>query len=285
MNEFFDRFEEIRDAVRTRLTAATTADLPVDGTAGPRPFDIEPVEKWLYEAYTRHYKKDENRSSAFWVGLAGALETALPPTSEMQGRCIQHCADLMDQIANNHGIQSIKKEPFARVNEVLATRRDSPAALGEVDILPVQASMLRIALLSSMNIASGAVLQTEQDLWTTIHRRLALKAGDISVMRAADTLCVLFRAWAVLGRRNVNLQPIVRQWCQSGTVDKDRLASYMKRTRSLLNLSSARYDDAIWHSLEACVTGQPSVPSGSLSGVPRYSRRVELGVASVLSAP
>lgn len=285
MSQFFDRFEEIRDAVRQRLTATSAAELPADGTAGPRPFDIEPLEKWLYEAYARSYKDDVDRLSAFWGGVAEALEEVVPPTSEAQGQCVKRCADLMDQIANNFGIQSVKKEPFARANEQLAMRLANPTTLGEIDILTFQSSLLRIALLSSANPTSAAVLQTESNLWTSIHRLLVTHGPSAYQMLVADTLCVLFRAWAVLGRRNPDPQRIVRQSCQTGTVDKIRLEKYMKRTHSLLNLSMAVYEDAIWQSLQACVSGKPVISGVSRSGVPRYSRRVESNLASMFGVP
>lgn len=270
MQSFFDRFEAVRDSVKLRLTAKDANALPLDGTAGPTPFDIEPLEKWLYEAYFRQYKDQETLQSAFWAGVAEAMEASVPPTNELHGICIKRSADLLDQIANNFGAETIGKKAFERVNAQIGMPRARPHAVGVTDVLMLQGALLRFSLLTSPNGESTSVLQTEEALWTSVHRCLAGDSNGINVMLGADTLCMLFRAWAIMGRREVTLQSIVRGWCQSGTVDKGRLESYMKRTLSLLKLSKAKYDEAIWHTLESCVRGQPSWTAGRSSGIPRY---------------
>jgi hypothetical protein len=270
MQPFFDRYEAVRDSVKLRLTAKDAKALPLDGTAGPRPFDIEPLEKWLYEAYFRQYKDDETLRAAFWAGVAEAMEASVPPTNEVHGVCIKRSADLLDQIANNLGAETIGKKAFEQVNAQIGMQRATPHDGGVTDVLMLQGALLRFSLLTSPYGASTSVLQTEETLWTSIHRCLVNDPNAINVMLSADTLCVLFRAWAIMGRREVALQSIVRGWCQSGTVDKGRLASYMKRTLTLLKLSKAEYDEAIWHTLESCATGQLSLAARYPSGIPRY---------------
>jgi len=270
MQQFFDRFEAVRDSVKLRLTAKDAKALPLDGTAGPMPFDIESLEKWLYEAYIRRYKNDEILQSAFWAGVAEAMEASVPPTNESHGICIKRSADLLDQIANNFGAETIGKRAFERVNAQIGKQRAAPHDGGVTDVLMLEGALLRLSLLTSPNGAWTSVLQAEKALWTSIHRCLANDPTAINVMLVADTLCVLFRAWALMGRREVALQSIVRGWCQSGTVDKGRLESYMKRTSSLLKLSKAKYDEAIWHTLESCVSGQPSFIARGSSCIPRY---------------
>ena len=279
MPQFFDRFEAVRDSVRWRLTAKDAKALPLDGTAGPMPFDIEPLEKWLYEAYFRQYRNDETLRSAFWAGVAEAMEASVPPTNELHGICIKRCAELVDQIANNFGIETIGKKAFERVN----TQIGKPGALplgGDVpEDLMLQGALLRFSLLTSISVASVSVLQGEQALWTSINRCLADEPNAINVMLVADTLCGLFRAWATMGRRNVELQSIVRGWCLSGTVDKGRLESYMKRTQTLLERSGAEYDKAIWRTLETCVSGQPGLTARVPSSIPRYRPSATSAVA------
>lgn len=273
MQQFFDRFEAVRDSVKLRLTAKDAQALPLDGTAGPMPFDIEPLEKWLYEAYFRQYKDDETLQSAFWAGVAEAMEASVPPTNELHDICIKRSADLIDQIANNFGTETIGKKAFERVNAQICIQRAAPHDGNAKDVLMLQGALLRFSLLTSRNGAWTSVLQTEEALWTSIHRYLANDPNAINAMLGADTLCTVFRAWASMGRREVALQPIVREWCQSGTVDKGRLESYMKRAFTLLKLSKATFDDAIWHTLESCISGQPSLNGRPASSVPRYKPR------------
>ena len=270
MHQFFDRYETVRDSVKLRLTAKDAKALPLDCTAGPMPFDIEPLEKWLYEAYFRRYKDDEILRAAFFAGVAEAMEASVPPTNESHGICIKRSADLLDQIANNFGAETIGKKAFERANAQIGIQRAAPHDGGVTDVLMLQGALLRFSLLTSPNGAWTSVLQAEEALWTSIHRCLANDPNAINIMLGADTLCTLFRAWALMGRREVALQSIVRGWCQSGSVDKGRLESYMKRTLSLLKLSKAKYDEAVWHTLESCVSGQQSSTIRSSSGVPRY---------------
>ena len=279
MQQFFDRFEAVRDSVKLRLTANDASALSSDGNAGPRPFDIEPLEKWLFEAYARHYKDDETLQSAFWAGVAEAMEASVPPANESHSICIKRSAGLLDQIANCFGAETIGKKAFERVNAQIGVQRAEPHDGSTTDVLMLQGALLSFSLLTSRSGASTSVLQTEESLWTSIHRCLTDHPNTINVMLGADTLCMLFRAWALMGRREVALQSIVRGWCQSGTVDKDRLESYMKRTLALLKRSGAKYDDAIWHTLEACVSGQPSLPARTASGIPRYRPSVFPAVA------
>lgn len=270
MQPFSDRFEAVRDSAKLRLMAKDAKVLPLDGTAGPIPFDIEPLEKWLYEAYFRKYKDDETLQSAFWAGVAEAMEASIPPTNESHGICIKRSADLLDQIANNFGAETIGKKAFERANVQIGVQRVAPHQGGVTAVLMLQGALLRFALLTSPNGEWTSVLQAEDAMWTSIHRCLANDPNAINAMLGADTLCTLFRAWVLMGRREVALQPIVRGWCQSGSVDKGRLESYMKRTLSLLKLSRAKYDEAIWLTLETCVSGQPSLNARVSSGIPRY---------------
>ena len=280
MQQFFDRFEAVRDSVKLRLKAKDAKELPLDGTAGPMPFDIEPLEKWLYEAYFRQYKDDETLQSAFWAGVAEAMEASVPPTNELHGICIKRSADLLDQISNNFGAETIGKKAFERVNAQIGIQRNVPLDGSVTDGLMLQGALLRFSLLTSPSGASTSVLQAEEALWTSIHRCLANAPNSINAMLRADTLCTLFRAWALMGRREVALQSIVRGWCQSGTVDKSRLVSYMKRTLSLLKLSKAICDEAIWHTLESCVSGRPSFTARGSSGIPRYRPSASAAVAA-----
>lgn len=279
MHQFFDRYETVRDSVKLRLTAKDAKALPLDCTAGPMPFDIEPLEKWLYEAYFRRYKDDEILRAAFFAGVAEAMEASVPPTNEFHCICIKRSADLLDQIANNFGSETIEKKRFERANTLIGMLRAVPHDVDAAEVLMLQGALLRFSLLTSPSGESNSVLKTEDSLWTSIHRCLVNDPSAIHVMLGADTLCVLFRAWAIIGRREVALQSIVRGWCQSGTVDKGRLESYMKRALTLLKLSRAKYDEAIWHTLESCVMGQPRLTARSSSGVPRYRPTASLAVA------
>jgi hypothetical protein len=279
MEQFFNRFEAVRGSVKLRLTAKDAKALPADGTAGPMPFDIEPLEKWLYEAYYRQYKDDETLRSAFWAGVAEAIDASIPLTNESHGICIKRSADLLDQIANNLGADKIVKKVFERANELIVIQRAGPHNGGVTDVLMLQSALLRFTLLTSPNGAVTSVLQTEESLWTSIYRCLADDTNALNAMLGADTLCTLFRAWAIMGRRQVECQSVVRGWCQSGSVDKGRLENYMKRTLTLLRLSKAEYDEAIWRTLESCVSGQPSFTIGGSSGIPRYRPSVFPAVA------
>lgn len=270
MKSFHDKYEGVRDSVKLRLTAKDATALPLNGIAGPRPFDIEPLEKWLYEAYARHYKDNETLQSAFWAGVAEAIETSVPQTNESQGICIKRTADLLDQIANNFGVEKINNKAFERANELIKMQSAISLGVGGIEVLMLQGALLRFSLLTSHNGASGSVLQSEYDFWKSIHRCLADSPSAINLMVGADMLCMLFRAWAIMGRREVALQSIVRGWCQSGTIDKGRLESYMKRTLTLLKRSGAKFNEAIWNTLEICVSGQPSPPTHISSGIPRY---------------
>lgn len=270
MLEFFDRFEAVRNSVKLRLTAKDAKALPLDGTAGPTPFDIEPLEKWLYEGYFRRYKDDETLRSAFWAGVAEAMEVSIPPANELHGKCIKRSADLLDQIANNFGVETIGQKAFERVNVQISKPHAVSDDGGVTNVLMLQVALLRLALLTSSNRTSNSVLQAEEVLWTSIHRCLANDPNAINVMLRADALCTLFRAWATMGRREVVLQSIVRSWCQLGAVDKSRLESYMKRALTLLKQSKVKFDESIWHTLESCVSGQPSLRSRASSGIPRY---------------
>lgn len=280
MQRFFDQFSDVRDSVKLRLTAVDANALPSDGVAGPRPFDIEPLEKWLFEAYARHYKDDETLKSAFWAGLAEAMEASVPTTDKTHGNCIKRSADLIDQIANNFGTETISKKAFELVNERIGIQRATLQDVGDIDVLMLQGALLRFSLLTSPNGSSNSVLKTEAILWASIHRGMANDYSAVNVMLVADTLCTLFRAWAIMGRREVALQSIVRGWCQSGAVDKGRLASYMKRNLSLLKLSRARYDEAIWQTLESCVSGHPRSATDLSSGIPRYRPQTGLKMAA-----
>jgi len=273
MQPLLNQFSDVRDTVKLRLTAKDADALPLDGTAGPRPFDIEPLEKWLYEAYARYYKNDETFNSAFWAGLAGAMEASVPIINETHRNCIKRSADLIDQIANNFGVEAILKKAFERVNELIGMQRETLQDVDDINALMLQGAVLRFSLLTSPDGTSNSVLQSEKVLWESIHRCMVNDCNAVSVMLVADTLCTLFRAWAIMGRRELVLQPIVRVWCQTGAVDKGRLESYMKRNLSLLKLSRARYNEAIWQTLESCVSGRPHSANAVPSAIPRYRRQ------------
>ena len=279
MQQFFDRFEAVRDSVRWRLTAKDAKALPLDGTAGPMPFDIEPLEKWLYEAYVRQYKNDETLRSAFWAGVAEAMEASVPPTNELHGICIKRSADLLEQITNNFGTETISRKAFERANTQIGRQGATPLGGSAPDDLMLQGALLRFSLLTSFSAASASVLQGELTIWTSIHRCFAQEPNATNGMLVADTLSLLLRAWAIIGRREVALQSIVRGWCQSGTVDKRRLESYMKRTQTLLERSGTEYNKAIWRTLETCVSGQPGLTARVASSVPRYRPSATSAVA------
>lgn len=274
MQQFFDKFEAVRDSTKLRLTAKDDRALPLDGAAGPIPFDIEPLDKWLYEAYIRQYKSNQILQSAFWSGIADAIDACIPSTTELHGICIKRSTDLLEQIANNFGVETLGKQAFERINAQIGMQRGTPRGGAATDVFMLQSALLRFALLTSPNGASTSVLRTEDALWTHIHRCLADAPSTINAMLGADTLCLLFRAWAIMGRREVMLQVKVRNWCQTGTVDKVRLEGYMKRTLSLLKLSNAAYDEAIWRTFESCVSDQQCSTSRRSSGIPRYTRSI-----------
>ena len=282
MTQFFDDFADIRQAARLRLLAATSASLPTDGTAGPLPFDIEPLEKWLYEGFARHYVQDDNRKTAFWFGVADALKEAIPPTNESKGESVKRCANLMDQIANNFGASAIR---IASMGELLKRPVASQAypLLKRSDALTLQVALLRIFLLLSGGKAHSHLLQIESDTWANLHVNLAAAPFPFDAMQSADALCVLFRAWALLRRRNPPEQAIVRGWCQSNVLDTNRLLAYMKRTRTLLKTSGAYFDPAIWAALESCVSGIPNPAEVSRSGTPRFSYAIAANQPDMLA--
>ena len=270
MTLFFNTKEDIRVAVRLRLLAATPADLPSDGTGGPLPFDIEPLEKWLYEGFARHYAQDDVRKTAFWFGVADALAEAIPPNNESKIESVKRCASLMDQIANNFGASAIQ---IAAMGEVLKRPVASQAypALPRSDALTLQVALLRIFLLLSGGKTHPQLLQIESDTWANLHANLAVAPSPFDAMQSADALCVLFRAWALLRRRNPPEQAMVRGWCQSSVLGANRLIAYMQRTLTLLKSSGAYFDPAIWAALESCVSGIPNPAQVIRSGIPRFS--------------
>jgi hypothetical protein len=283
MSEYFDSKEDIRQAVRLRLQVEAAADLPTDGTAGPQPFDIVPVEKWLYEGYARHYHRDEIGRTAFWSGIADVLEDAIPPTSEARIETVKRCANLLDQLANNFGVTAIQATAMAGLLKRPATS-SSHLALSRADALSLEVALLRIFLLVSSGRAHPQLLQAESDTWTTLHANVAAAPSPFAAAQSADAVCVLFRAWALMRRRNPHEQAIVRGWCQSGPLDITRLLAYMKRTHTLLKASGAYFDPAIWAALESCVTGARNLVGAKPSGVPRFSYAVAANQQPMLAA-
>ena len=270
MTQFFDTREDIRQAVRLRLLAAAPEALPTDGSAGPRPFDIEPLEKWLYEGFARHYVQDETRKAAFWFGVADSLSEAIPPTDATRIESVKRCANLLEQIANNFRATAIQ---VSAMGEILKRQPVSmvPHELALAEALKLQVALLRIFMLLSEGLPHPQLLQLESDTWKSIYANLASVPVLADAMLNADALCVLFRAWALLRRRNPDKQAIVRGWCQSSVLDAKRVLAYMTRSLTLLKASGAYFDPAIWAALESCVSGiQPPV-GGGRSVVPRYS--------------
>lgn len=270
MSEYFDSKDEIRQAVHVRLQAEAPEALSTDGTAGPKPFDIEPLEKWLYEAYARHYVHDEARKAAFWSGIADVLEEAIPPTSASRIEVVKRCANLLDQIANNFGVKSIQEAAMAGLLKRPVASSLYPA-MPRPDALSLQVALLRIFLLVSGGLAHPHLLQVESDTWTNLHANLEVSPGPFSAMQSADAVCILFRAWALMRRRNPPEQAKVRGWCQSHALDTTRVLAYMKRTHTLLKTSGAYFDPAIWAALESCVSGDRNPVGAKFSGVPRFS--------------
>lgn len=283
MSEYFDSKDDIRQAVRLRLQVEAPADLPTDGTAGPQPFDIQPLEKWLYEAYARHYQHDEVRKAAFWFGMADALEDAVPPTSASKIETVKRCANLLDQIANNFGVIAIQATAMAGLLKRPATSI-SHLALSRAEVLSLQVAVLRIFLLVSGGWAHPQLLQAESDTWTTLHANVAAAPSPFAATQSADAVCVLFRAWSLIRRRNPPEQAIVRGWCQSGALDTTRVLAYMKRTHTLLKVSGAYFDPAIWAALESCVTGTRNPAGAKPSGVPRFSYAIAANHQPMLAA-
>lgn len=270
MTQFFDTKEDIRQAVRLRLLAAAPGALPPDGSAGPRPFDIEPLEKWLYEGFARHYVQDETRKAAFWFGVADSLSEAIPPTDATRIESVKRCANLLEQIANNFGATAIQ---IAAMGEMLkrpvfsTTQPELPPA----ETLKLQVALLRIFLLLSGGLPHPQLLQLEFDTWKSIDANLASAPVLADAMLTAEALCVLFRAWTLLRRRNPAEQAIVRGWCQSLVLDTSRVLAYMKRSHTLMKSSGAYFDPAIWAALESCVSGVRNSVEVGRSGIPRFS--------------
>jgi hypothetical protein len=267
--KYFNNKEDIRQVVKLRLQVDTADALPSDGTAGPQPFDIEPLEKWLYEGYARHYQHDEALKGAFWFGIADVLEDAIPATTAGRIETVKRCANLLDQIANNFGVASIQVAAIARMLKRPATS-SKQLVLSLADMLSLQVALLRIFLLVSGGRAHPQLLQAEFDTWSTLHANVVAATMPFAATQAADAVCVLFRAWALMCRRNPHEQSIVRGWCQSNALDTLRLLAYMKRTHTLLKASGAYFDPAIWAALESCVTGTRNQVRAKTSSVPRF---------------
>lgn len=269
MTRFFDTKEDIRQAVRLRILAATREALPTDGSAGPRPFDIEPLEKWLFEGFARHYVLDETRKAAFWFGVADSLAEVIPPTNAARIESVKLCASLLELIGNNFGSSAIQ---ISAMGEILRRQAVSmpPPDLARAEALQLQVALLRIFVLLFEGLPSWQLLQLESDTWTSIHANLASAPIPADAMLNADALCILFRAWALLRRRNPAEQAIVRGWCQSGALDTDRVLARMKRSHILMKSSGAHFDPAIWASLESCVSGERNQFEVKRSGIPRF---------------
>lgn len=270
MTQFFDTKDEIRQAVLLRLLAPAPEALPTDGSAGPRPFDIEPLEKWLYEGFARHYVQDEARKAAFWFGVADSLAAVLPPTNTARIESVKRCAILLEQIANNFGATVIQ---VSAMGDILKRQAVSMAQreLVSAEALKLQVALLRIWMLLSGGLPHPQLLQLETDTWRGIYANLASAPVPADAMLTADALCVLFRAWALLRRRNPAEQAIVRGWCQSSVLDANRVLAHMKRSHALMKSSGAYFDPAIWASLESCVSGDRNPVAVKKSGIPRFT--------------
>jgi hypothetical protein len=273
MSEYFNNLDQIRNAVRFRLTARADEVLPVDLSAGPHPFDIEPLEKWLFEGFSRQYRVDDDQANGFWLGLSEAIEFSCPVVNGAQAICVKRCADLLDMIGNNFGVEVIKRQSFISINETFNTM--VPPCSDDLDDLTTLSSLLRIALLTYEPISKGqSVLAIEHSLWMTIHRRLCADVDGVDAMLTSETLCVLFRAWSILGRREISVQTIIGQWCADGIIDRIRLTAYMKRTFSLLKLSGTTFDEPIWQTFSSNVSGKRQMLGSEVkSSVPRYNRK------------
>jgi hypothetical protein len=269
MNRFFDTKEDIRQAVRLRLLVATAEVLPTDGSAGPRPFDIEPLEKWLYEGFARHYVQDETRKAGFWFGVADSLLEAIPPIDATRVESVKRCASLLEQIANNFGVAAIQ---VSAMGEILKRHAVSiaPSDLASPEALKLQVALLRIFILLSEGSPIPQLLQLESDTWRSIYANLVSGQVPVDAMLYADALCVLFRAWATMGRRNPADQAIVSGWCQSQVMDTSRVLAHMKRAHILMKSSGAHFFPAIWAALESCVSGERTRVEVKRLGIPRF---------------
>lgn len=147
----------------------------------------------------------------------------------------------------------------------------APPELASVEALQLQVALLRIFMLLSEGLPRPQFLQLESATWKSIYANLASAPVLADAMLTADALCVLFRVWALLRRRNPAEQAIVRGWCQSSLLDTSRVLAHMKRSHTLLMASRAYFDPAIWAALESCVSGVQNPVGVSRSVVPRYS--------------
>lgn len=248
---YFDDFADIRNAVCQRLLAVTDADLPKDGSAGPPPFDIEPLEKWLFEAYVRHYKDEPNRHGAFWIGFADALEKLLSGSQHFE--CVRRCSELLEHISNDPNINKVKKESFVETNRLLARPTTTDAA-SESDAIERQIALLKIALFTSTSGSLSSVLEVEERLRATLS--LCLGTGPTpDAQLVADAICWLLRAWLHTENREVQRHRLLVQWC---AVDDhlERFGHCTEAMERVVRRCTPERLDA-WSELIAAATNRP----------------------------
>lgn len=279
---YFDEFTAIKAAVSQRLLAKTEADLPQDGSAGPMPFDIEPLEKWLFEAYVRHYKDDVNRRDAFWVGFADALEKLLT-TGTQNVECISRCAELLEHISNDPKVANVKKESFVDVNRLLARPLGPIRITGESEALQIKTALLKIALFTTQPSYLTSVLQTEVDLRATVS--LATSAMPLpSAQLITDAICWLFRAWSYTGNRDLTRRSVARQWCTATPDHLERLLHCTKAMERVMTRLGAKDELVIWTELVSSASNvppPPSAPTARRVPTPNYALSVNRRSASI----
>jgi hypothetical protein len=274
---YFDDFADIRSAVSQRLLAVTDITLPTDGSAGPPPFDIEPLEKWLFEAYVRHYKDDTTRHGAFWAGFSDALETFLPSGSQNL-ECISRCAELLEHISNDPSIANVKKESFVQVNTLLARstsmvsngRNDSKTdTQSEANVLRLKTALFKIAFFTEQAPSFAAVLQTELDLRQVV--LAATGAGpQLNTPLIADAICWLLRAWAHLGNRDILRRGLVTQWCMASDDHRERFEHGTRAMERVMQRCGENNDLVIWAELISAACGTPLAAGARRATTPRY---------------
>lgn len=269
---YFDEFTAIKAAVSQRLLAKTAADLAQDGLAGPMPFDIEPLEKWLFEAYVRHYKDDLNRCDAFWVGFADALEKLLT-TGTQNVECISRCAELLEHISNDPKVANVKKESFVEVNRLLALPAGPIKTEDESAALQLKTALLKIALFTTQQSYLTSVLQTDVDLRATVS--LATSTVPLpSAQLISDAICWLFRAWSHTGNRDLSRRSLVRQWCVAAPDHLERLMHCAQAMERVMRRLGAVEELVIWTELVSSASNTPpppSAPSARRVSTPRYA--------------
>lgn len=268
MTRFFDQFDQVRQSTRQRLTSADSNALPADGSAGPRPFDIEPLEKWLYEAYMRHYKNNPELAQAFWLGVAEALTDHVHVTQKQQGMSLLAVVALIESLACTLSISVIPKKTFAQTTELL-TKPLGMLFDGGIRPLRIHSALLELALLTGSLESQN---QMESALWGEVKREIAKHPNELIDPLLAHGVAMCASAWSVMHRSRPADLSFLTTWYHPNEQETIQLQEHLRHAQALLQRMQRSCDERVWASVESGLTGRPSLqPSTS---VPRFHRAV-----------